>query len=109
MQVVASNNGIIKSWIASWAKAQGLYYNLNKMNNGIDYKHWGYLFAKWFIFNKVRATLGLDRSKLCISAAAPLSTEIKQYFMSLDIPILEAYGMSESSGAHCLGTPNYCR
>ncbi|XP_043265551.1 very long-chain-fatty-acid--CoA ligase bubblegum isoform X1 [Colletes gigas] len=108
MQATARSNGVIKTWIASWAKAQGLYYNFNKMN-GNDVKHWGYLFAKWLVFNKVKAALGLDRSKLCISAAAPISLELKQYFMSLDIPILEAYGMSENSGPHCICAVDYFR
>lgn len=108
MQSVARNNGMIKSWIASWAKAQGLYYNLNKLK-GTDFKHWGYLFAKWLVFNKVKAALGLDRCTVCVTAAAPLSTEIKQYFLSLDIVILEAYGMSECSGAHTLSTNDRCR
>ncbi|XP_066603794.1 very long-chain-fatty-acid--CoA ligase bubblegum isoform X2 [Prorops nasuta] len=103
MQEVARNNGPIKTWIANWAKAQGLQYNMNKMN-GIDYKHWGYVIAKWLVFNKVKAALGLDRCKLFATAAAPLSTEVKKYFMSLDIPIMEAYGMSECSGAHTLST-----
>ncbi|KOC68404.1 Long-chain-fatty-acid--CoA ligase ACSBG2 [Habropoda laboriosa] len=103
MQVVARSNGFVKTWIASWAKAQALHYNLNKMN-GTDFKHWGYLFAKWLVFSKVKAALGLDRCEFCVTGAAPLSTEIKQYFLSLDIPIYEAYGMSESTGAHTLGT-----
>ncbi|XP_043474001.1 very long-chain-fatty-acid--CoA ligase bubblegum isoform X2 [Leptopilina heterotoma] len=101
MQLVARNNGPIKSWIAGWAKSQGLFYNMNKMN-GVDYRHWGYLFAKWLVFNKVKAALGFDRCNLFVTAAAPLGNEVKKYFMSLDIPILEAYGMSESSGAHAL-------
>ncbi|XP_076657735.1 acyl-CoA synthetase bubblegum family member 1 isoform X1 [Halictus rubicundus] len=108
MQSVARNNGMIKSWISAWAKAQGLYYNLNKLK-GTDFKHWGYLIAKWLVFNKVKAALGLDRCSVCVTAAAPLSTEIKQYFLSLDIVILEAYGMSECGGAHTLSTNDRCR
>ncbi|XP_034940416.1 very long-chain-fatty-acid--CoA ligase bubblegum-like isoform X2 [Chelonus insularis] len=108
MMIVARNNGPIKTWIATWAKAQGLYYNMNKMN-GVDYKTWGYLFAKWLVFNKIKATLGLDRCRIFATAAAPLSDDIKKYFMSLDIPIMEAYGMSECAGAHTLSTENKYR
>ncbi|XP_070524552.1 very long-chain-fatty-acid--CoA ligase bubblegum isoform X2 [Cardiocondyla obscurior] len=103
MQEKARSNGVIKTWIAKWAKAQGLHYYMNKIN-GEDYKHWGYVFAKWLVFDKVKAALGLNRCKIFVSAAAPISNDIKQYFMSLDIPLLEAYGMSECSGAHTLIT-----
>lgn len=103
MKLVARNNGKVKTWIATWAKSQGLNYNTNKMN-GVDYKGWGYLIAKWLVFNKVKAALGLDRAKIFCSAAAPLGDDFKQYFMSLDIPVMEAYGMSECSGAHTLAT-----
>ncbi|CAK9830889.1 Long-chain-fatty-acid--CoA ligase ACSBG2 [Anthophora retusa] len=103
IQLVARSNGYIKTWISSWAKAQALHYHTNRIN-GVDVKSWGYLVAKWLIFSKVKAALGLDRCHMCCTGAAPLSTDIKHYFLSLDIPIHEAYGMSESSGAHTLAT-----
>ncbi|XP_014609244.1 PREDICTED: long-chain-fatty-acid--CoA ligase ACSBG2 isoform X1 [Polistes canadensis] len=108
MQLVARNNSRVKTWIASWAKAQGLLYNMNKMN-GVDYKHWGYVIAKWLVFDKVKTTLGLDKCRFFFTAAAPLSIEVKKYFVSLDISIMEAFGMSECSGPHSLALPNNCR
>jgi len=54
------------------------------------------------VFKKVRKGLGLDHARLVLSGAAPLSKEVSEYFMSLDIPILEAYGMSESTGPACI-------
>lgn len=102
MQEKARSNGVIKTWIAKWAKAQGLYYHTNKMN-GVDYKNWSYVFAKWLVFDKIKAALGLQKCRIFVTAAAPLNTDIKKYFLSLDIPIIEAYGMSECSGAHTIG------
>ncbi|XP_011347791.1 long-chain-fatty-acid--CoA ligase ACSBG2 [Ooceraea biroi] len=106
MQEKARSNGVIKTWIANWAKAQGLYYYTNKIN-GVDYKHWGYTLAKWLVFDKVKAALGLSKCRLCITGAAPLHTDVKKYFMSLDIPLLEVYGMSEAAGAHTLSYKQY--
>ena len=103
MMAVARSNGPIKTWIATWAKAQGLHYNINKMN-GVDYKHWGYVFAKLLIFSKVKANLGLERCKTFFTSAAPLSVDIQKYFMSLDMPLMEAYGMSECGGAHTMSS-----
>lgn len=99
MQEKARSNGVIKTCIARWAKAQGLSYHTNKMN-GSDYKHWGYVFAKWLVFDKVKAALGLNKCRIFATAAAPLNIDVKTYFLSLDIPLLDAYGMSECSGAH---------
>lgn len=108
MQTIARNNGKLKTWISTWAKAQGLKYNMNKMN-GTDYKSWGYLIAKWLIFNKIKGTLGLDKCKMICSAAAPLEVEVKKYFMSLDMPIMDVYGMSECAGAHTINVPDCYR
>ncbi|XP_025073440.1 very long-chain-fatty-acid--CoA ligase bubblegum-like [Pogonomyrmex barbatus] len=101
MQEKARSNGAIKIWIAKWAKAQGLHYYTNKLN-GVDYKHWGYIFAKWLVFNKVKTALGLNKCRVYVTAAAPINIDVKRYFMSLDMPLVEAYGMSESGGAHTL-------
>lgn len=101
MMEKARSNGAVKTWIGKWAKAQGLQYHMNRMN-GVDYKHWGYIFAKWLVFDKVKAALGLNKCRIFVTAAAPISAEIKKYFLSLDIPLIEVYGMSESSGPHTI-------
>ena len=51
------------------------------------------------VFGKVRKTLGLDRAFLLGSGAAPISKEVLEFFWGLDLPILEGFGMSETTGA----------
>lgn len=60
----------------------------------------GYKMAKSLVFNKVHESLGLDQCRTFVTSAAPLSPDIKKFFLSLNIPIMDAYGMSEAAGAH---------
>ena len=52
-----------------------------------------------FIFDKVKDVLG-GKTRLLISGGAPLSQEVKDFlFVAFGCPILEAFGISETSGA----------
>ncbi len=51
----------------------------------------------------VRAKTGLDQTGWRITAAAPISTDVMQYFAALGLELNEGWGMSESS---CFGTLN---
>lgn len=39
------------------------------------------------------------------SAAAPITKETLDYFLSIGFPLVECYGMSETTGPHAVGTP----
>lgn len=57
------------------------------------------------MFKKVRKALGLERCTKCFTGAAPITKDTLEFFLSLDIPLYELYGMSESSGPHTISTP----
>lgn len=59
---------------------------------------YGWTLANYLVFQSVRAALGLDRCVYFVSAAAPISKETLDFYLSLNIPIMEVYGMSECSG-----------
>ncbi|XP_033829074.1 long-chain-fatty-acid--CoA ligase ACSBG2-like [Periophthalmus magnuspinnatus] len=93
---------------ADWAKSIGLQYNYSAMN-GENVVPWGFTLANSLVFKKVRAVMGLDRCKLCLTGAAPITKETLEYFMSLNLPLMELYGMSESSGPHTVSVPTSFR
>ena len=65
--------------------------------------------AKKLVFKKVRKALGLDRCLRCYTGAAPITKDTLQFFLSLDVPLYELYGMSESSGPHTISRPDAFR
>jgi long-chain-fatty-acid--CoA ligase ACSBG len=68
-----------------------------------------YGLADKLVFQTVKERLGLDRCVFFISGAAPITRDTLSFFGSLDIPILEVYGMSECTGPSTIGTPSAFR
>ncbi|XP_047021110.1 long-chain-fatty-acid--CoA ligase ACSBG2-like isoform X2 [Helicoverpa zea] len=101
IMAVGASSGYIKKQIAMCAKDKGLKYHLARIN-GLEGSSFGYKMAKSLVFSKVHDSLGLDQCTTFVTAAAPLSPDIKKFFLSLDVPIVDAFGMSEASGAHTL-------
>ena len=64
---------------------------------------WGWTFATQCILNKVTESLGLSKAKYIISGGNFIDVTIIEFFMSIGVPIIETYGLSETSGA---GTTN---
>eukprot|EP00977_Amphora_coffeiformis_P001009 scaffold219_cov156-Amphora_coffeaeformis.AAC.7 len=65
-----------------------------------------FAFFKTLAYKKVRKACGLDRCRLLYTGAAPLSADSFWYLRSLDMPLLEVFGMSESTGAIAVCGPN---
>jgi len=62
---------------------------------------YGWTLANWLVFGAVRRALGLDRCELFLASAAPMMKETLEFFHSLNIPVMEIYGLSECSGRSC--------
>jgi long-chain-fatty-acid--CoA ligase ACSBG len=67
---------------------------------------WGFNCVHMLVLNHIKEALGLDQAKGCFTAAAPISPETLWYFASLDIPVYEVFGQSESTGPHTVSGPN---
>ena len=51
----------------------------------------------------IRAGLGLDGADMLLSGAAPIATEVLEFFMALGLPVFEGWAMSETA---CVGAIN---
>lgn len=107
MQATGASNSAVKQHIGDWAKTLGLEGTLAKLKG--QELPWGWTLANTLVFSNVKKALGLEKAVACFTAAAPISRTTLDYFASLDLPILEVYGMSECTGPHTVNTPDKCQ
>ncbi|XP_030048667.1 long-chain-fatty-acid--CoA ligase ACSBG2 isoform X3 [Microcaecilia unicolor] len=105
LKILDATSSIIKRKTTARARDIGLRVNYNRMN-GNNSVPCGYTLAHYLVLKKIQAVVGLDRCHTCSTGAAPISKDTLEYFMSINLPLYELYGMSESSGPHTLSTRN---
>jgi len=113
MTEIGQSNKGLRRQIGNWAKRTGLKHNKHLLDGpgagatGQAADTLSYRLANQLVFQKVKAALGLNKCRVFLSGAAPFALSTFQYFLSLDIRIMELYGMSESTGPHTLNTTEF--
>ena len=96
-----------RRWILSLGLKKIKHYGRSKkLQRGLGYWFWYLL-----LLRPLQNILGLRRARFCLSSAAPIAEDILSFFRGLGIPVREAYGMTEVTGAsfvqplygHCEG------
>ena len=104
IMAAGAKNPPMKKKIAAWARRQGL------VGGYADQQHVAksplYALANALVFKKVRKQLGLDRARIAVTSAAPISRDTLEFFLSLGVPICEVYGMSECTGPATASLPD---
>lgn len=52
----------------------------------------------WLVLRALQNFIGLRRVRVAMTGAAPIPPEVVRYFRNLGVPLVEVYGLTESSG-----------
>src|SRR5580704_7484622 len=88
-----------------FSRAQRAYANRLSGKGTVVDSVWLHL-ATSFMFPTIRKTIGANLKAL-ISGSAPLSPETQQFFMMIGIPVLQAYGLTETTAICTLDAPGH--
>jgi long-chain acyl-CoA synthetase len=105
LENVASTGGL-KARLFHWALATGMKSLADRLafeDPGLRLR-----IADRLVFSKVRARLG-GRFEYAVSGGAPLGKEIAEFFWAAGIPLLEGYGLTETSPVIAVNTPDAVR
>ncbi len=102
--------GGLKAKIFNWAvrtgKAKVALEQAGKpVPAGLNRKH---AIATKLVFSKLQARLG-GRIRVLVSGSAPLSPQISEFFSAAGLPILEGYGLTETSAGNFVNRPGRLR
>jgi long-chain acyl-CoA synthetase len=64
-----------------------------------------YGLADRLIYSKLKPAIGLGRTRLCVSGAAPIAPDVLEFFSGLDLVVHEVYGQSEDCGPTSFNLP----
>ncbi|HPF61301.1 MAG TPA: long-chain fatty acid--CoA ligase [Gemmatimonadales bacterium] len=94
----ATGGGALTRAIFEWARATGLKHLEYRLEGTPP--SWalrlGQRIADLLVFSKLRAGMG-GRFRFCVSGGAPLNPDIARFFLAAGLPILEGYGLTETS------------
>lgn len=57
-----------------------------------------YRFWYWVVLRALLSFIGLRRARVALTGAAPISPSVIRYFRTLGVPLIEVYGLTESTG-----------
>lgn len=98
---IAQKGGIAQ---AIYSRAQGAWTRRGDENPPSTYAFWLWL-ANALVFPTIRKKMVGENLKALICGSAPLTPETQDYFRMLGIPVLQVYGLTETTGILTMDDP----
>jgi long-chain acyl-CoA synthetase len=102
-QVILKASGFPRGTIYRWALSVGRAHRAETLA-GTKPATLSWKIADRLLFSKVRAGMG-GKAEEFISGGAPLGRELGEWYADIGIPILEGYGLTETSPVIAVNTP----
>jgi long-chain-fatty-acid--CoA ligase ACSBG len=103
LKAAAATKPAFMQAISGWAKGKGQEKVMAQMK-GQD-PPMMYNLAEFAILRRIKQIIGLDQTILFFFGAAPLKKTSVDYFASLDMPLFNMYGLSETTGTTTWSNP----
>lgn len=102
----ARASGGLKAKLVPWALEVGTAYERAVRDGGLGpWLRARHALAKRLVLSKIPATLGIDRLKYFVSGSAPLHRDTALTIAAMGVPVLEGYGLTETSPVVTVNRP----
>jgi long-chain acyl-CoA synthetase len=100
VSIALKESNAFEQWAYRLAIGIGLekvkrYEARQPIGRALNFAHW---LARALVLNNVRKLIGIHRSRMLITGAAPISPDLVRWYMALGVPMLEVWGMTETGG-----------
>ncbi|KAG7385103.1 hypothetical protein PHYBOEH_009176 [Phytophthora boehmeriae] len=96
----------LKKSLIMWAMEKGVDHTMQTQFGAEQRTGFRFWLADYLLLSKIRNALGLDECTTFLTGAAPLASSVVHFFGSLNMPLYELYGLTESTGPHTFSMPN---
>ena len=107
MDKVTGTKRLIRDWALLLGARRTAAYERGRQPSPWVQAQWR--LADRMVFSKIRAGIGLDQVKICVSGSAPVSPDMLRFFYGIGIEILEGYGLTETTAPATLNRPGSAR
>ena len=101
VQIRLKEAGQLQQW--AYGIAIGIGYKVAALKEARKPVPAGLALAFWLarvlVLNNVRKVIGVHRTKVCVTGAAPISPDLIRWYMALGVEMYEVWGQTESCGA----------